>query len=310
MDNYSLVKKVFERDTNTKVLSITKCEGQNLNINNVFKIGTEDKTYIFKIYHSTGYPEKDKMVFISKKLIEHNIPHARTYFYNGNDADFQNGYIIEECLPGVTADKLKLTENEICNIYSKLALLTSEIHKISFTKYGFIINGIPDCYTYTEHIRNEFKYGNYNINNAYTDKELAGIKRVLIEKLQPCDVIQPCLCHMDIQLKNLLVSGDSITLIDWDDSRSFPAVVDIARLTLLIELAYDNEHVEDYKRADIFKKAFLDNYKSDDVLKTYHELESALHVWHGLILLNFWKYDKPQFGKIKARVDKKIKLLN
>ena len=108
-------------------------------------------------------------------------------------------------------------------------------------------------------------------------------------------------------MKNTLVNGDDIALIDWDDARSFPSAVDIARLTLLIELAYDNEKAEDKETAEIYKKAFWDNYKSDDVLEIYNKLEGALHVWHGLILLNFCA-GEPQFNKIKAVLDEKIKL--
>ena len=304
MKNYSLIKKVFERDIHKNVISINECENQILNINNVFKIETEDKPFIFKMYRSVGYPEDGKMVFVSQKLLEHNIPHANICVYNRNDDDFPNGYIIEECLPGITADGLELTEKETCSIYKKLAVLTSEIHKIKFTQYGFIINGLPDCANFTEHIENNFIYSNNKMQSFYTDDELNTIKRILVQKLKPCDNIQPCLCHIDIQLKNILVDGDNITLIDWDDARSFPAIVDIARLTLLIELEAD-----DIEKAEIYKEAFISNYKYDDELKIYYELEPALHVWHGLVILNFFNGSKPQFNKTKAIIDEKLKLL-
>lgn len=92
-------------------------------------------------------------------------------------------------------------------------------------------------------------------------------------------------------------------MIDWDDARSFPAVVDIARLILLIELANDNE------KAEIYKKAFFDHYKSDDGFEIYKKLEPALQAWHGLVILNFFTGEKPQFDKIKAIVDEKLKLV-
>jgi len=309
VDDYVLIKEVFERDINKKVLSIVRYENLMHNINKVFKVEIEDQSYIFKMYHAMGYPEEDKMMFVSNKLDEHRILHAKICFYNRNDKDVSNGYIIEECLPGITADRLALTEQEICNIYKKLAILTSEIHKIKFEKYGFIVCGVPDCNTFTEHIENEFIYGNNKIQYAYTSEKLDQIKRTLVEKLKPCDKMQPCLCHIDISLKNMLIDNDNLTLIDWDDARSFPAIVDIARLTLLIELAYDNEKAEDIKKAGVYKKAFIDHYKSDDGFKRYNELESALHAWHGLVMLNFCNRDKPQFGKIKAMVDEKLKLI-
>ena len=306
MNKYDLVKKVFERDINRKAISIRKCDNLTFNINDVYVIEAEDKLYILKVFHATEYPERGKMVYISKKLAEHSIPHAKIYSYNRNDNDFQGGYIIEEYLPGKTVDRLKLTENETCSMYKKLAVMMSEIHQIKFTRFGFIVGGMPDCKTFTEHIHNEFIYGNHYIHSAFTNAELSKIKSILIERLKPCDEMQPCLCHFDVQPKNILAHGDCITLIDWDDARSFPAVVDIARLTLLIELAYDNEKAEESEKTIIYRKAFLDYYSTDYGLRSYYDYEILLHVWHGLVLLNYCRDDIPQFDKIKAVVDKKI----
>jgi len=304
----SLIEKVFKRDIKKEAISIHRCENQIFNINTVFKIETEDRPYIFKIYRSSGYPEEGKMLLVAEKLAEHNIPHARICSYNRKDDDFPNGYIIEECLPGITADRLVLSENETCDLYKKLALLMSEIHKIRFMGYGFIVDGAPDCAMFTQHLEENFIYGPNRMQGAFSDAKLEKIKRILIEKLQPCDEMQPCLCHIDIQPKNILVNGNNITLIDWDDARSFPAIVDIARLTLLIALAYDNEKAENKARAEMCRRAFLGNYRNADELKLFEELEPALHVWHGLVLLNFC-VGAAQFGKIKTALDEKIKFV-
>jgi len=309
MDLYYLIKRIFERDMKLDVISINKCKNHISNLNNIFIIETKDKKYIFKMYRHKGYPEENKMIFISKWLTENNIPHAKTCIYNRNDGDLPNGYIIEEHLPGIAADRLNLTEQESCDMYKRLAILTSKIHKIKFSRYGFIINGIPDCYNFTKHIEDNFIYGNHKIQNAYTAEELNKIKHILIEKLKPLDNILPCLSHIDIQLKNIIIDNDNITLIDWDDARSFPMIVDIARLTLLIELNYDNEQAENERRAEIFKKAYLNNYESDDGLYSYKKFETALHVWHGLIILNYCDDSTPQYYKIKTIVDEKLKKL-
>ena len=302
-----LIKKAFERDIGTEAISIHPCENLSANLNNVYRIETEDRPFIFKLYRSPGYPEEGKMLFVAKKLAEHNIPHAEICSYNRRDDDLPNGYIIEECLPGTTADRLALSEEETCGLYKKLALLMSEIHQIKFTGCGFIERGAPDCATFTQHIEDNFIYGPNRMQSVYTDAQLHALKRLLLEKLRPCDDMQPCLCHIDLQLKNTLVDGDTITLIDWDDARSFPALVDIARLTLLIELAYDNEKPENREKAEIYKRAFLDNYRSDDVIQVYRELEPALHVWHGLVLLNFCAGGTPQFDKIKRALGEKVR---
>jgi len=298
------IKEVFERDMHKQAISIRPCKNKIFNINNVYKIETEDRPYIFKMYRSPGYPEEGKMLFVAQKLAEHGIPHARIFSYHCGDDDFPNGYLIEECLPGIAADRLNLSEKETCDIYKKLAMLTSEIHKIKFSGYGFIERGVPDCAAFTQHLEENFIYGPNRMQSAFSDARLDELKHILVEKLRPCVDIRPCLCHMDIQLKNTLVHDGDVTLIDWDDARSFPAIVDIARLVLLIELAYDNEKPEDKTKAEAYKKAFLDHYEPE----LYRELEPALHVWHGLVLLNFCP-GAAQFGKIKAVLDEKIKFL-
>ena len=304
-----LLKEAFERDTHKQVISIRRCANLISNINHAYRIETEDKPYIMKLYRSPGYPEEGKLLLVAERLAGHSIPHAAIYSYSSGGSDFPNGYIIEECLPGITADRLALSEEETCKLYQRLAALVSEIHKIKFARYGFIIDGEPDCATFTQHLEENFIYAPNRMQSAYTDAQLEGLKRVLIERLRPCDDIEPCLCHNDIQLKNMLIDGGGIALIDWDDARAFPAVVDIARLTLLMELAYDNERPEDKRKAGMYRRAFLDNYTFDDGGKIYRELEPALHVWHGLVLLNFCSAKKPQFGKIKTMLDQKIELL-
>lgn len=309
MVNTGLIKKAFERDMGKRVLAVTKRENLFFNINSVFKIETEDGAYIFKLYRSAGYPEEGKMPFVAQKLAAHGVPHATIYAYNRTDDIFPNGYIIEECLPGTAADRLALSEAELCRLYKRLGAAVSDIHKIKLARYGFIVRGVPDCATFTEHIERHFVYGAKSVCAAYTKAELDKIKRTLVERLRPCDDIPPCLCHIDIQLKNIVADGERITLIDWDDARSFPAAVDIARLTLLIELAYDSEEAEDTEKAEAYKKAFLGSAMPEDELKAYRQLEPALHAWHGLVLLNFCAGGSPQFSKIKTALDEKIRQL-
>jgi len=309
MDDCTLIKKVFERDIGEEIIEIYSCRNAVFNINNVFRVDAANKSYIFKLYRKKGYPEDGKIPFIAGKLTEHNIPHAKICSYNRNDNDFPNGYVIEEYLPGVTADRLGLDNNAWCGFYKNLALMVSKVHQIMFDKHGFIINVVPDCNTLTEHIESNFVYGKHSVYDIYTSNEIESVQRSLINSLKPCDNIQPCLCHIDIQPKNVIVHNGGATLIDWDDARSFPAIVDIARLTLLIELDFDNENSAEKQRSEMLKSAFLNNYGNAETIMAYHKHETALHVWHGLILLNFCKPNTPQFHKIKTSTDAKLRLL-
>jgi len=308
MDNYSKVKNVFESDVKDKAISIYEYEDHIFNNNRVYRVDTKEKSYIFKSYKSADYPENGKINFVSNKLSENNVPHARILVNNYN-SDFPNGYIIEDSLPGITAEKLDLTIKETCLLYEKLAKLILKIHSIKLINYGFIVNCEPDSKSFTKHINKEFIYGKHNIADAYSYYELRKLKSTLISELSPLNDIQPCLCHMDIQLKNVIVYNENLTLIDWDDARSFPAVTDLARFTLLIELAFDDENPEDPERIKLFKQAFLDSYYSDGGIDLYLKFEALLHLWHGLVILNFCNPGTPQFFKTKKIVDEKIKLL-
>jgi len=79
---------------------------ENVENNTVYKIETDSKPYIFKIYSSKKWPEDGKLLFVNRKLKEHKIPHAEILAFSHGDINFPNGYLIEECLPGTTADRL------------------------------------------------------------------------------------------------------------------------------------------------------------------------------------------------------------
>jgi hypothetical protein len=67
--------------------------------------------------------------------------------FNREDENFPNGYLIEECLPGTTADKLALSKKETISLFEKLAVLISQIHRIEMTNYGYTGGGTSAIWT-------------------------------------------------------------------------------------------------------------------------------------------------------------------
>ena len=99
MDNYLKITRVFERDIGERVVSVRDCRSSVVlhgKVANVFAVETGEGSYIIKFYRSADYPERGKAVFVSDKLSEYNIPHAKIFSYNRDDKDIPNGYIIEE----------------------------------------------------------------------------------------------------------------------------------------------------------------------------------------------------------------------
>ncbi|BCN29007.1 phosphotransferase [Anaeromicropila herbilytica] len=121
-----IIIKVFERNMKQSVCSVHRYE--NVTNNTVYRIDTKLKSYIFKIYRS-GWPEEGKLLFIDKKLTEHEIPHAKIFVYNRDNKEFTNGYLIEECLPGTTADRITMSNNQTIELFRKLGYLVCRYTK-------------------------------------------------------------------------------------------------------------------------------------------------------------------------------------
>jgi len=293
MDKITIIKETFEAQTGIKVNSIYQFE--NVENNTVFKVETAAEPYIFKVYSNRDWPEDGKLIFVYKKLNENKIPHAEILVYNRDDANFPNGYIIERCLPGITADRLNLSVDETLSIFKKLALLVSNVHKIKLTNYGYTGDGKPAYWS----AFSGFMYDTFNDNipnliahNIFTKAELEAIGHKMYENMKFCDKYPSVICHGDLSAKNILVNSDNITLIDWDDVHSLCWMADIARLTLWMKLEYDKDN------ANIYRKTFIDNYKTEYDKNDYYKMENTLHIWYGFDNLNYF-FGKPQYEKIK-----------
>lgn len=286
-----IITKVFERNMKQSVRSVHRFE--NVTNNSVYRIDTELQSYIFKIYKSE-WPEDGKLLFVDKKLTEHNIPHAKIFVYNRENAEFTNGYLIEECLPGTTADMLALSKNQTTQLFKKLGALVSQIHQIKLTRYGYIGGGIAEWSEFSEFMYNSFDENTNNLlsQNLAKHSEIEAIWGKIHQRLKVCDKYPPVLCHTDLSTKNVLIHEDSITLIDWDDAYSLCWVADIAHLTLWMKQEYGSN-------AEVYRTAFLDNYKTEYDKNVFYETEDFLHVRYGLENLNYF-IGTPQYDSSKS----------
>ncbi len=287
------IKITFEKDMEQSVHSIHQFE--NVTNNQVFKIETEYQSYIFKVYAKYDWPENGKLPFVSRKLSEHNITHAKLYVFNRDDMNFPNGYLIEKCLPGKTADQLKLSKEETLKLFKKLAELVSQVHQIKLTGYGYTGSGVAQYTTFSEFLYDVLKDNSANLtaNRFIETMELTEVNKMIYARLKPYDIFPSVLCHGDLSTKNILVNSNEIALIDWDDVQSLCWVADIARLTLWMKINYDID------TADVYRKAFLDNYETEHNKSVFFEIEDTLHVWYGLDYLTFLKGTHIE-GKVKT----------
>lgn len=291
--NYSidLIKSKAENVLNEQISSVIPF--MNITNNFVFKIITRKQQYIFKIYKQ-GWPEDGKLLFVNKILIQNNIPCAKIIFYCHTDRDLINGFLIEEFLPGVIADKAIINIKQENELFKKMAEFVGRIHSIEFSKYGYIGSGKPYENTYTDYILDAFDDNTTNLRNneLFNESELQEIKDKLYDSLHACDTLSPILCHGDLSKKNVLIQNNGeIILIDYDDVTAIPWVCDVARLTYWMKLNYPLETALKYKNI------FLENYPSTEN-DIFYATENALHVWESLGYMNF-SYNTPMYTKVK-----------
>lgn len=283
MNTMDLIGKTFINQIQKNINSIHQLV--NVTNNNVFRIETESQSYIFKIYSNRSWPEDGKVPFIYGKLTENDIPHARLFVFSREDINFPNGYLIEECLPGSTADRLTLSNQETVLLFKKLAVLVSRVHKIELINYGYIGGGEPALWTTFSDCMHDILKDNatsLTVNGFISAEELRQVNKAICTRLKDYDVFPPVLCHGDLSAKNILINLNQIALIDWDDAQSLCWMADIARLTFWMKMNYDEREVA------IYRKAFLDCYETTHDKNAFYEIEETLHVWYGLDSLTFF----------------------
>ncbi|MCL2187664.1 MAG: aminoglycoside phosphotransferase family protein [Defluviitaleaceae bacterium] len=275
------IKKVFEKDMGKNVTAIQQFEGVENNA--VYKIETPSQAYIFKIYRIPNWPEDGKLLLVDRLLTERGIPHAKIFVYNRDATHFPNGYLIEECLPGITADRLTLSRDELISLFQQLGALATQLHKIQMKGYGYTGTGEALWCTYSEFMYDSMGDNNGNLlaHKITDEEELERIGQEFWARLKVWDKYPPVLCHTDLSTKNMLVHEGNIGLIDWDDVYSLPWVHDIAELTFWLKREYG-------EAAEIYRNAFFSHYQTEYDMEDFYETEPVLHARIGLGGLNYF----------------------
>lgn len=272
-----------------KVDNIEKFE--NVPNNSVYKIVVDNKRYIFKIYMQRTWPEDGKLIFINQRLIENDIGCAKIIAFDRDDSFFQTGFLLEECLSGVTADRVIFNSETEKEFYKKLALLVSNIHQIRIENYGYIGSGIASHSSFIEFMNDKYdEITEPLINKKLFDKNsLLDIKEQVINRLRLCESLPSVLNHGDLSTKNVMVDQQGqLTLIDWDDAMSYNWIADISRMTYWMKFHYNDDEYA------MYRNTFMEHYSTDSSKSDFDAFENAFHVWIGLDHLNYYA-NEPQY---------------
>lgn len=226
---YSEIKRLFETITPLKALNITKIGGMT-NIN--YLIYCTNKSYVFRIpsQSSQSIINRTKEEHIEKCLADiENIGAKCLYFDN------KTGIKITEFIKGDTLEKTNIKEHFI-SLASKLKDLHTS--KLDF-KYNF--NPIDEMKVYLEFARNSgFWFDELDVGLELFYRSFEEIKKINQKHFNTELVFAPT--HGDLVPQNILVSGEKITLIDWEYAGLNDPCWDLASFVLECELNKKDEN--------------------------------------------------------------------
>lgn len=209
-------------------------------VNYAYKV-TNSKAIPFchaRVFKHEGYPDVDKLLWISKELKRLNIPQAKILYIENSSKDFPNGFMVSEWIEGVDGwQSIKDDRYSLREFTLETAKILSRVHTIKVAGFGRFYTKRQGYYnTYMERILGIPEDGNILElfkANCLKREYVNNIVNLLLKALKKVSIPQQAvLVHADPTPDNIIVRADkSLVLVDWDDSEGSWWVRDLAFLT-------------------------------------------------------------------------------
>ena len=303
MDQTIIINKIKRHIRRDIISCIQLTKGS---YNQIYKIVTNNRNYLLRIYASGTWPEKGKLEFIENKLIENNILTARNIFITRDNDTFIHGYMIEEYLEGeVIQDVInkKITEHEY---YTKLGKLMRRIHAINIKNYGYIGSGVANHTSFTSFLNRELESvtDDFLKLNVFSSVKFEHMKKIVIEKSSSIDNLPAVLVHNDVSCNNIMLVDGELILIDWDNAISSNWIQDYSCMTYWMYWSEKNRNEVIRK-----KNIFLESYNPEFSIKHLGKYEKANHLLMSLKLLLWYKDRVKEFNKVLEYINELYELL-
>lgn len=284
------VKPAVEKALGVHVLGVSKVKGGE--VNHVYKVETNKKTILVRVFRYKDWPEDGKLQYIEKQFMNHRIPHAKLLFYTRSKKWFPNGFMISEFIDGMPADEAvrsgKLSRNDF---QFHVAKLLKKVHGIQLKKFGDwhgTYGTDPDILSFalpriTQKL-NQLK------KTEFYEKDVAIAARSKVESLlTPLkDKLKPVLTHGDPGKDNCIWSSKGkLILVDWDNARSSVWVRDYADLMFWETCAARFQGVPKTQLPNA-QKAFLKGYGKTGFTKS--ELDNVALAFFIIQVANLLPY--------------------
>lgn len=292
----------IEKELNIKIKNIF--ELTNGSYNKVYKLETSRGELLLRIFKDKSWPENGKLEFINRKLIENKIECAKILIIERNDKYFKNGFMIQEYISDNDLEDVIGIKISYEDYFKKLAKLLKKIHNIKIKNCGYIGTGIASHDTLISFMEHEC----YKTKEVLLERDMLSENKIdkyiniILNNLNECSDLPFVLCHNDISENNVMLKGNDIVLIDWDNAISNNWILDFANMTYWLHLRYNRE---DYER---YRNIFINEYSIKYDLNKLFVIEQTYHLFQCLKLLSYY-YDESNIAKIRLHLLELDKIL-
>ena len=304
------IKKILKKfDDNLRLINYSKLTSGN--INPMYEIQTNQQTIILRIIPKRYEHYKiDKETYVYSLIGEKtNLPVPNILFIDKSKKIIPFKYYLMTKLNGRMLRFTKLPKKERLELYEQLGKDLAEIHKITFSKIGWIYGDKISRYEtkYSEPLKNwkevflesynKIKQGLIKAKNKKYGKLdkfsfidlFPKIDRILHENSNLIDIkIKPVLIHNDFTLRNILAVKENknwkVTgILDVEFSKTGHNELEVACLDHFL---YDKRNILKYSDCGL---AFLKGYKSK--IKLSKEFEKRKYLYLLVSFLSFVEFD-------------------
>jgi len=302
------VTKVLNQEISS-VQRITKGE-----YNHVYKVITEKRTVIARVFRNKGWPEADKPAWLEAKLSELNIPHAKLLYHSRGDEFFPYGFMITEYLECQSGwDAIDSGKIGFTKFHEKLSHVLAQVHGIKADKYGSLTDKDEQRSSFVDWKLHRFE------KLWERTKSITSYDAALFQKVQEktIDVLRemeskfkPVLVHGDASPDNcVLTDSGEVILLDWDSAEASIWLNDYSFIM------YWGSHMSSQGlRTERAEKTFQSSEEiknsadfSEDELR---RIIQALHILQAVDLLPYYYFEQKNmeaYGDTKHRLSELLK---
>ena len=200
----------------------------NGNLNKVFKMNLNDKSYIIRISKFDNTFETEILKILEKNHM--NTPRVKASFV------FEKNFsMICDYIEGKNPDIFDES------FYKNLSLELKKLHNIKVP-----INMKNVNFESLEKLKTYYKV---SINSKYLKEDLNLVDRLFneVNNHLNLDILPKCIVHSDIKKENIIVSNDDVHLIDFGNCYIGNRFIDIIRILMWFFIKDDNYDVDKMK---------------------------------------------------------------